>query len=181
MTRLSKSSDHDHGLVLDVETTGLMRGASSPDVTAVGIAPLPDGQPSIFLPPDFDGLLSLFAGSRLFVGFNIAAFDLPILTSALGWTPAGRVIDMLHAVRAHCGHRLPLQALVLATLGKSRTGTGLAAKRAARAGRAAAVRRHVHSDVVLTRELFHFGRVNGFVLIEGQGSLQRIPVDWSLE
>ena len=110
----------------------------------------------------------------LVIGFNIARFDLPALSGALGaWVLELPTLDLLQEVQHELGHRLSLDHLAETTLGKRKTGSGLDALEFYRRGQWRKLERYCLQDVRLTRDLYDFARKRGHLLYVPRGQRRR--------
>ncbi len=115
------------------------------------------------------------------IGFNIRRFDLPVLTPYLSFSiEALPVLDIMESVVTHLGHRLSLESLAQATLGRGKSGSGLEALRWFKEGRFDLITQYCLEDVKLTKELYDYGRAHGRLLATSRFSHEplTIPVFW---
>lgn len=117
------------------------------------------------------------------VTFNGLRFDLEVL-SAHGDVRELRQksLDLLQDLRRRLGFRVSLQALAQATLGKSKTASGLEAVQWWRSGDPALRQRVVdycRMDVEILREVVAYGRREGFVKVPSQGRDLTVFVAWA--
>lgn len=117
----------------------------------------------------------------LVIGFNIRRFDLPVLQPYLPYPIATvPVLDIMEEVVKNLGHRLSLESLAQATLGRGKSGSGLDALRWFKEGRFDLITTYCLEDVKLTKELYDYGKEHGRLLATskfGPNTLQ-IPVFW---
>ena len=116
----------------------------------------------------------------LVVGFNILRFDYQVLS---GYSRADLQalpsLDLLRVVHTHLGYRLSLDKLAQATLQAEKTANGLQALKWWKEGRIREIIEYCRQDVAVTRDLYHFGRDNGYLLFRNKArQLVRIPVQW---
>jgi DEAD/DEAH box helicase domain-containing protein len=120
---------------------------------------------------------------ELIVGFNIKRFDYRVLAGYADFD-FNRLptLDLLEAIHTHLGYRLSLDHLATVTLGVSKSANGLQALQWWKQGRMDRIVAYCRDDVAITRDLFLFGRNNGYVLFKDRtGHRLRIPVDWGKE
>lgn len=133
-----------------------------------------------FTEKDVWQLIENLKNFELIVGFNIKRFDYRVLAGYADFD-FNRLptLDLLEAVHTHLGYRLSLDHLAAVTLGVSKTGNGLQALKCWQQGRMDKIVTYCRDDVAITRDLFLFGRDNGYVLFEDRtGQRLRIPVEW---
>jgi DEAD/DEAH box helicase domain-containing protein len=116
----------------------------------------------------------------LIVGFNISRFDYAVLSGCSRFDfHSLPTLDMLLEIRKRLGYGLSLEHLVRETLGERKSGTGLQALKWWQEGRMDLIVEYCTKDVALTRDLYRFGRENGYLLFRNKaGSLVRLPVAW---
>ncbi len=123
----------------------------------------------------------LLQQAELVIGFNIKRFDLPVLAPYLSFSISTiPVLDLLDDVVKHLGHRVSLESLAQATLGRGKTGSGLDALRWFKEGKFDLIKQYCLDDVRLTKELYEYGKQHGRLYAEnryGTGRLE-IPVFW---
>jgi DEAD/DEAH box helicase domain-containing protein len=74
---------------------------------------------------------------------------------------------------------LSLDSLATNTLGSAKSGDGLQALAWWKEGRHEDIARYCRKDVELTRDLYLFGRDNGYLLFRNKAKqMVRCPVDW---
>ena len=120
----------------------------------------------------------------LVIGFNIARFDLPALSGALGaWVLELPTLDLLQEVQQALGHRLSLDHLARETLGRTlagarvgvrgKGGDGLQAIEWYRTGQWRKLERYCLQDVRLTRDLYEFAKRRGFLCYVPRGQRRK--------
>ena len=116
----------------------------------------------------------------LIVGFNIKRFDYQVLKGYSDFNFQNlKNLDILEEVKNYLDFRLSLAHLAAATLGESKSADGLQALRWWQQGRILEIIQYCRQDVKITRELYRFGRDNGFLIYQDRsGKKVRIPVDW---
>lgn len=127
-----------------------------------------------------DELVQALAKADLVVGFNCRRFDFEVLRPYtdldLSTLP---VLDMLERVKERIGVRVSLDTLAGATLGAGKTADGLKALEWWKQGRVDEITRYCKADVAITRDLYLFGRDNGYLLYTNKaGRIVRCPVRW---
>jgi uncharacterized protein YprB with RNaseH-like and TPR domain len=116
----------------------------------------------------------------MLIGFNSNTFDIPLLNRYYpGDLARIRSIDLLHEVQQVLGHRIRLQALAEATLGRGKKGDGLKAQEWWRSGKYDKVKEYCIEDVRLTRELYDFARTKGVLKYKDLRTIRDIKLDTS--
>ena len=172
--------------VLDVETRRAateVGGWGNAHKMGVSVAVLYDSSQDDFLVYRQEELPDLYAALGRFdlvVGFNINRFDYKVLA---GVTPFDHhslpTLDILERVHERLGYRLSLDGLAKATLGTQKSGSGLDALEWWKQGRLDDIIAYCTKDVAVTRDLYLFGRDNGYLLFANKaGKTVRLPVQW---
>lgn len=109
------------------------------------------------------------------ITFNGERFDFEVLR---GYIPthklAAKSLDLLVHLKDALGFRVSLDSLAEATLGRSKTGTGVEVVAWWRAGEKERVCKYCENDVQLLVDLVSFARKKGYVVVDGR----RVPVNW---
>jgi DEAD/DEAH box helicase domain-containing protein len=133
-----------------------------------------------FAEEEVEGLIERLQQLDLVVGFNIKRFDYKVLQgyshAALAELPT---LDLLQEVHRRLGYRLSLNQLARSTLGEPKSGNGMQALTWWRRGEIDKIKAYCRDDVRITRELYRFGRQNGYLLFTNKAKkLVRLEVDW---
>lgn len=132
--------------------------------------------------PELSKLGEMLKSTEHVIGFNINHFDIPVLEPYLGEGAFSRVAitDIYTDVTNFLGHRVGLDDLSKATLGKSKSGKGLEALEWFKQGRIEDIKKYCLNDVRLTRDLYEYGKKNGHILFESwvDGKIHSVPVHW---
>jgi DEAD/DEAH box helicase domain-containing protein len=125
-------------------------------------------------------LLDHLKNLDMLVGFNIKRFDYRVLSA---YTDLDfrqiPTLDILEKVKDQLGYRLSLDHLASVTLNAGKTADGLDALRWWREGKMAKILAYCRSDVAITRDLYHFGRENRYLLFQNKAKqIVRLPVNW---
>lgn len=127
-------------------------------------------------------LVAALRSADLVIGFNSKGFDYKVLNGYTGEDYARTLptLDLLEDIHRRLGHRLGLDHLAAATLGVGKSADGLQSLEWVRQGRLDLVRDYCLKDVEILRDLYLFGRREGYVLYRPRGSQEavRLAVDW---
>ena len=174
-------------LVLDLETQRDFaevegRKLELLGVSVVGVFSYGENRYDAYLEADLSTTLApRLQAAELLIGFNIRRFDLPVLQPYLPYPVAPLpVLDIMEEIVKHLGHRLSLESLAQATLGRGKSGHGLDALRWFKEGRFDLITKYCLDDVKLTKELYDYGKQHGRLFATnrfGSEKLQ-IPVFW---
>jgi DEAD/DEAH box helicase domain-containing protein len=174
-------------LLLDVET---LRSAAEvggwQNVHRMGLAlavicHLEEGRFETFREAQATRLGETLRGARLVIGFNVRRFDYRVLSgyTGLDYNRLIPTLDLLEEVHRALGFRLRLDHLARTTLGSGKSADGLACLEWVRAGRLDLVESYCRHDVEVLRDLYLFGRREGYVLYrDRQERALRLPVRW---
>lgn len=136
---------------------------------------------AIYWEEDAQALIEELREADRVIGFNLIGFDYPVLRPyAPGFNFASiRTLDMLQDIHRTLGFRLSLDSIAQASLGESKSADGLNAVEWFRAGELEKVAEYCKIDVDITRQVYEFGRDNGFVHYRSKlGSKLKVPVNW---
>ncbi|MBU0676135.1 MAG: DEAD/DEAH box helicase [Proteobacteria bacterium] len=125
-------------------------------------------------------LVSRLRQVDLVVGFNNKRFDNRVLSAYTRFDLASLpTLDLLEEVKNRLGYRLSLDRLAEHTLGVQKTADGLMALKWYKEGRIDKIIEYCRQDVAITRDLYLFGRENGFLLFRNKaGKKVRCPVTY---
>ncbi len=173
-------------IVLDLETEKEFREVGGKEnmhllgVSVVGVYRYDKDLFYAYEKDEFTALESILEACELLIGFNINHFDLPVLqphvTLRLERVP---VLDLMSDIEKFLGFRVSLDNLSRATINASKSGIGLEALSWWRAGEKQKVKEYCLQDVRLTRDLYEFGKREGFIFgdTRDRGRV-KIPVTW---
>jgi len=172
--------------ILDIETQRSAEevgGWHRADMMKISCAVLYDSRENQyfeFLDNQVDLLVEHLKKSDLVVGFNIKRFDFRVLGGYSNFNfNQLPTLDILEDVHNRLGYRLSLDHLAKVTLGRKKTANGLQALRWWKQGRIREIIDYCKADVEITRDLFRFGRTNGYLLFQNKAQKTvRIPVNW---
>ena len=173
-------------LVLDLETQREFsevegRKPELLGISVVGIYRYTEDRYETYLESELGTLAPLLQQAELVIGFNIKRFDFPVLAPYLPFSTATiPVLDILDDVVKQLGHRLSLETLAQATLGRGKAGSGLDALRWFKEGKFDLIKQYCLEDVRLTKELYEYGQQHGKLLATSRYGSERfdIPVFW---
>lgn len=180
-------STSDHYLVFDIETRRSFQevgGHHNLRALGLSVAVVFDslvGDTKAFRESQIDDLTACLAAAPRIVGFNIMRFDYPVLSAYTDFDFAALPsLDILEQIYRRLGFRVSLDGLAAATLNSRKSASGLDAIRWFREGEWQKLIDYCREDVLLTRDLYEFGRENGYLLYfdRRRGRKQRVPVQW---
>jgi DEAD/DEAH box helicase domain-containing protein len=132
---------------------------------------------------EVEKLIKKLQEADLVIGFNLKRFDYQVL-SGYGKMDLDRIhtFDILEDLYTRIGFRLSLAHLAEKTLGIRKVADGLQSIEWFRKGMIEKVIEYCKNDVLITRDLFEFGRKNSYIIFEHrEGELVRLQVDWDIE
>ncbi|OGZ41884.1 MAG: hypothetical protein A3C80_04240 [Candidatus Ryanbacteria bacterium RIFCSPHIGHO2_02_FULL_45_43] len=150
-------------------------------VTVVGVYDYNSDTYRVFEKEDFKALADFFKGASRIIGFNVRAFDVPVLAPHVDFNVFTLpLLDLMDDVEKSAGFRVSLDNLSKATIGSCKSGHGLDAIQWWREGRKDEVKKYCLQDVRLTRDLYEFGKKEGYVFFESRttGARSKLPVSW---
>jgi len=136
---------------------------------------------AVYWEKDAQALIEELKNADRVIGFNLIGFDYPVLRYyASGFNFASiRTLDLLQDIHRTLGFRLSLDSIAEASLGATKSADGLMAVKWFRAGELDKVAEYCKVDVDITRQVYEFGRDNGFVNYRSKlGSKLKVTVNW---
>ena len=139
----------------------------------------------IYAENEAEELVNELTGADLVIGFNHVGFDYAVLQAYTMWNLEERTksLDLLVDLEKVIGHRIKLDALATASLGKhkGKTADGLDAIKWWREGRMLEIAEYCCYDVKITKLVHEFGARHGFVRFENRfGQIVQAEVNWTL-
>ncbi len=175
-----------HFLVLDIETQRLVQdvgGWDHIDKLGVSVACAYDSKTDQFIAYRENELSKLIelCEERLVVGYNIRGFDLPVLVPYGLKLKRVEAFDIMYDLEALTRQRfLKLEAVARGTLGTGKSADGLQAVEWWKQGKIQEIIDYCMMDVKVTRDVFQFGRQNGFIRIQrSEENVTQVPVQWN--
>ena len=171
-------------ITLDIETTsGTLGAAFDPKNMHLTVACIHDTETdsfSSFTVEELPNLWPVLERADLLVGFNSDHFDIPILNRYYaGDLSKIRSIDLLSEVKNVLGHRLKLDSIAEATLGRKKTASGLDAVKWWAEGQRDKVIQYCIEDVRITKDVYEYALKNRKLRYSDFGTKKDIPLDVS--
>jgi DEAD/DEAH box helicase domain-containing protein len=135
----------------------------------------------VFREGEAEALSRALRAARLVVGFNLRRFDYRVLGGYTGadYNRLVPTLDLLEEIHRALGFRLRLDHLARETLGSGKSADGLVCLEWVRAGRLDLVEDYCRRDVEVLRDLYLFGRREGYVMYRDRAERRlRLPVRW---
>jgi len=135
----------------------------------------------VYWEKDVPALVAELKSAGRVVGFNIKSFDYEVLRP---YVPNERLqflptLDIMDELFRTLGFRVSLDAVARATLGDTKSATGLQAVEWWQTGELDKLAEYCRIDVDVTRRIYDFGCENGFVqYFTRLGSRQKVKVNW---
>lgn len=172
-------------LIIDIETKNTFEDINSRDPAGLDIALLVvyDFITNSYQSYDegkLKDLWPLVEKSDMIIGFNSLNFDIPLLNKYYpGDLTKLKNLDLLEEVRKAIGRRVSLNALAVGTLGREKSGDGLEAVRWWREGKFQKIFDYCKEDVRLTKDLYEFALINGYLKYKLIADVYQFPIDTS--
>jgi len=119
--------------------------------------------------------------AELVIGFNIRRFDMPVLQPYLPFSVSTvPLLDIMEEIVKNLGHRVSLDSLAKATLGRGKSGSGLDALKWFKEGKFDLITKYCLDDVKLTKEVYDYGKEHGKLFVTSRFSEEKlhVPVFW---
>ena len=135
----------------------------------------------VFYQEDMEALVERLNSLDLVIGFNIIRFDYKVLSGLSNFNfQSLPTLDLLMKIHERLGYRLGLDHLAKETLGKEKSADGLMALEWWKQGKIDKIVAYCTQDVRVTRDLYLYGRDNGFLVFKNKAGYQvRVPVNWA--
>ena len=177
---------HRNFLVMDIETKKLVQdvgGWDNIDQLGISVACAYDSKTDQYLTFTEDQIPRLIelCEERLVVGYNIRGFDLPVMVPYGLKIQRVDAFDIMYDLQTLTRQQfLKLEAVARGTLGEGKSADGLMAVEWYKTGQIDKVIEYCLQDVKVTRDVFNYGRQNGFVKIQrSEEKIVQVPVQWN--
>ncbi len=176
-------------IVFDIETKDAFSDVGGRDnfrklgISVLGAYDYEKGDFIIYEESELGHFAERLQKNPLLVGFNSRRFDVPILQEYIPFSLSKLPqLDIMEELVKVLGHRVSLDSVAQATLGISKSGSGLDAIRYYREGRMDELKKYCLDDVKITRDIFEYVAKNGelfFTSKYGSGK-RRAEVKWQI-
>ncbi|HLF57209.1 MAG TPA: hypothetical protein VI942_10225 [Thermoanaerobaculia bacterium] len=144
---------------------------------------LEEGRFETYFEPDVARFAAGLKEADRVVGYNSLRFDYAVLSGYTGEDYSrilsATTLDLLESLRGKLRFRVGLDHVARETLGRGKSGDGLQSLEWVKQGRLDLVEAYCRDDVELMRDVYLFGRREGYVLVSSRSSGRiRVPVDW---
>ncbi len=182
----SKLSNPESFGVLDVETRRSAQevgGWNKAERMGISIAVLYDSEQDKFFEYEEEQIPEMIEHLQkldLIIGFNIERFDYKVLSGIHAFNYKYLpTLDLLIKVHERLGYRLKLDNIAQATVNAAKSADGLQALEWWKEGRLDLITEYCKQDVAVTRDVYLFGKENGYVLFTNKDKKKvRLPVEW---
>lgn len=182
----SKLSNPESFGVLDVETRRSAQevgGWNKAERMGISIAVLYDSEQDKFFEYEEEQIPEMIEHLQkldLIIGFNIERFDYKVLSGIHAFNYKSLpTLDLLIKVHERLGYRLKLDNIAQATVNAAKSADGLQALEWWKEGRLDLITEYCKQDVAVTRDVYLFGKENGYVLFTNKDKKKvRLPVEW---
>ncbi|MFA6522537.1 MAG: ribonuclease H-like domain-containing protein [Patescibacteria group bacterium] len=172
-------------VVLDIETQNTFAdvGGYFPeklDVSVVVAYFYDEDKYESYLQADLPKLFERLEHCDRIIGYNSIGFDVPILnkyySGDLFRVPQ---LDMLAKINESLGYRIKLDDVAAASIGTRKSAHGLQAVQWWKEGKVDEIIKYCQQDVLVTKEVYEFGKKNGFILFDDRtGERRVVPIDF---
>ena len=174
-------------LVLDLETqktfdeVGGHHNSAKLGISVVGVYSSGRDQYRTFREEEFDELKEWLQTTDCVIGFNSKSFDFTVLQPYYKGFDLSKLphLDILEEVVYSLGHRLKLETIAQATLGRGKSGDGLDAIKYYRANDWESLEKYCLDDVRVTKEIYDYGMSHGHIWYTNNGVRDKIAIRWS--
>ena len=171
-------------IIFDIETDGIITNVGSkevfPNMYVVCIYDSETDKYSSYTQEQLKDLWPILEKADLLIGYNSDFFDIPILNRYYSGdlTKIGS-LDLLDEIKKSLGHRIKLDSVAEATLGRKKTGHGLEAMTWWKQGRYDDVKNYCIEDVRITKDIYDYALKNGHLKYKDGSTIKEIKLDTS--
>ena len=171
-------------IVFDIETDGIITTVGNkqvfPNMYVVCIYDSQTDKFSSYTQEQLQDLLPILEKADLLIGYNSDSFDIPILNKYYsGDLTKIASLDLLTEIKNSLGRRIKLDNVAGATLGRNKTGHGLEAMEWWKQGKYQDVIDYCTEDVRITKDIYEFALINGFLKYKDIKDIREIKLDTS--
>ncbi|PIQ67677.1 helicase [Candidatus Uhrbacteria bacterium CG_4_9_14_3_um_filter_41_35] len=173
-------------VVLDIETSNTFQdvGGYFPeklDVSVVVAYYYATDEYESYLVEDLPKLFERLERNGRIIGYNTIGFDIPVLNKYyVGDLMNIPQCDMLAHIHQSLGYRIKLDDVAVASIGIKKSAHGLLAVQWWREGKVQEVINYCQQDVKVTKEVYEFGKRNGYVLFDDRtGQRRQVNIDFA--
>jgi len=127
-------------------------------------------------------LVKLLQTCTLSIGFNTLGFDIPVLNNYTlpGALDGIKQLDLMDVIYKKYNFRVGLGNIASATLGVGKSADGLQAIEWFKNGQIDLMLDYCEQDVKVTKEVYEFGKKNGFVYFTPKGGTEKkdLKISW---
>jgi DEAD/DEAH box helicase domain-containing protein len=171
-------------IIFDIETDGIITNVGSkqvfPNIYVVCIHDSETDKYSSYTVEQLKDLWPILEKADLLIGYNSDSFDIPILNKYYsGDLSKIASLDLLSEIKNSLGHRIKLDHVAEATLGRKKTGHGLEAMEWWKQGRYDDVIKYCIEDVRITKDIYEYALKNGILKFKDGSAVKEIKLDTS--
>lgn len=180
------NNEVNNEVVLDIETSNTFQdvGGYFPeklDVSVVVAYYYATDEYESYLVQDLPKLFERLERNGRIIGYNTIGFDIPVLNKYyVGDLMNIPQCDMLAHIHQSLGYRIKLDDVAAASIGIKKSAHGLLAVQWWREGKVQDVIDYCEQDVKVTKEVYEFGKKNGYVLFDDRtGQRRQVDIDFA--
>lgn len=174
-------------IVLDLETkktfedVGGHHNSAQLGISLVGTYNYADNKYRAWRENEIPEMLQFLKAADLIIGFNSKHFDFTVLQPYYPKFDLSKLphLDIMEEVVYALGHRLKLETIAQATLGRGKSGDGLDAIRYFQTGDWKSLEKYCLDDVRVTKEVYDYGASHGFIWYSNNGVKDKIIARWA--
>jgi len=170
-------------IVFDIETRNLFQdvGSNDPkdlDISVVCVYDSETDAYTSYLQEDLPKLWPLIEKADMLITFNGDHFDIPLLGKYYnGDLTKIKSLDLMVEIKKVLGHRIKLDTIAEATLGRNKIGHGLEAIAWWNEGKIDEIIKYCIEDVRITKDVYDYAMKNGILKYKDMGVIKDIKID----
>lgn len=172
-------------IVIDIETANSFAEVGGKQnlhllkISLIGIYSYQMNQYFVFEEKEFPEFEKFLQKIGAFIGFALHRFDLPLLKANFPKEYFQEIItvDLLEEIEKVRGHKIKLDEIAQATLGKKKIGNGQQAIQLYKEGKIEELKSYCLKDVEITKDLYEFALENRYLYLPSFNGPLKIPLN----
>jgi DEAD/DEAH box helicase domain-containing protein len=171
-------------IIFDIETDGIITNVGSkevfPNMYVVCIYDSETDKFTSYKQEELKNLWPILEKADLLIGYNSDSFDIRILNRYYsGDLTKIASLDLLSEIKNSLGHRIKLDSVAEATLGRKKTGHGTLAMDWWKQGKFEDVINYCIEDVRITKDIYEYALKQGHLKYKDGNAIKEIKLDTS--
>lgn len=172
-------------ITFDIETSNMFSDVGSADASLLDLAVVcihdsKTNKYSSFFQENLNELWPIIEKADMLIGYNSNNFDIPLLNKYYaGDLRHIKSLDLLEEIRKSLGRRIKLDDIAKGTLGEQKSADGLQSLVWWKQGEKQKVVDYCIQDVRVTKKIYDYAILNGYLIYPKNGDFEKINLDTS--